>query len=233
MSVYKGENVIAGGSVDTYFVRKPAWSQAVAVSQSDFSPNGYTIPADGIIFGAFYCSTAVKWANVTINDIKAGSAYSNPQTVGQGAGGTLSSIVTAGDVVKIDSYVTAFNGTFVPFEDSIVTEPEVVTPELIRNLHDPDWSQAEAITAAQLTAGWTATKRGIIVGWFRTSIDSSTVIVMKMNNVVVARGYQYNANSYWDGNAQCPVAAGDVIKIEGRTAAQLTLEIHFVPYKAQ
>ena len=32
MSVYKGEKLVAGGSIDTHFVRKPVWSQAVEIS---------------------------------------------------------------------------------------------------------------------------------------------------------------------------------------------------------
>ena len=32
MSVYKGEKLVAGRSVGTYLVRKPAWNKAVEIS---------------------------------------------------------------------------------------------------------------------------------------------------------------------------------------------------------
>ena len=99
----------------------------------------------------------------------------------------------------------------------------------------PDWSHAVAITGAQLVAGYTIPSDGMVVGWFRTSVASSTLIVMEVNGIIVARGYQYAGSPYeeWDGNVQCPVAAGDTVKIEGRPAAQLSLGIHFVPWKTQ
>ena len=32
MSVYKGEKLVAGRSVGTYLVRRPAWNQAIVIS---------------------------------------------------------------------------------------------------------------------------------------------------------------------------------------------------------
>ena len=55
MSIYKGNKLVAGGSVDAHFVRRPAWSQAIELSPVDLAA-GYKVPADGMIVGSFYSS---------------------------------------------------------------------------------------------------------------------------------------------------------------------------------
>lgn len=108
-----------------------------------------------------------------------------------------------------------------------------VTPELIRNLHDPDWSQAVSITAAQLIEGYTTPRRGIIVGSIiPNTYDVTGSPIIKINGVVVsyARG---SSNEITHGSVQCSVCAYDVVKLEGTAAGNCDSHISFVPYKAQ
>ena len=53
MSIYKGDKLVAGRSVDTHLVRKPAWDQAVAISVARML-TGYKVPADGMIVGLLF-----------------------------------------------------------------------------------------------------------------------------------------------------------------------------------
>ena len=174
MSVYKGENVIAGGSVDTYFVRKPAWSQAVAVTAADISA-GYTVPKDGImIIPYFQTNSGVSgFKRVHINGtVTVASAF------GDGAGTRPSSAqitVNAGDVITADSGSSISDAaTFVPFEDSTIAEPEVVTPEYIRNQNI--LSDYEAVTAnTEFTAQYDGEIDGYTSGTGQASISINGV----------------------------------------------------------
>ena len=105
--------------------------------------------------------------------------------------------------------------------------------DVVRNLHDPDWSQAVSITAAQLIEGYTVPKRGIITGSIiPNTYDVTGAPIIKINDVVVsyARG---SSNEITHGSVQCPVCAYDVIKLEGTGAESCDAHISFVPYKAQ
>ena len=102
-----------------------------------------------------------------------------------------------------------------------------------RNLHDPDWSQAETITVAQLIEGYTFPKRGMVVGSIiPNTYDVTGAPIIKINGVVVsyARG---TSNEISHGSVQCPVCAYDVIKLEGTGAENCDAHLSFVPYKAQ
>lgn len=96
---------------------------------------------------------------------------------------------------------------------------------------EPDWENAVALTVAQLATGYVCPSDGIVVGWFRTDTSSNTEINMKINGVIVSRGWQGSATNNWDGNVQCPVISGDTVKIDGRSASQLIAALHFVPFK--
>ena len=229
MSIYKGEDMIAGPTQQK-FVRKPAWSRAVNIAISSLlSGSSYTAPADGIVVVS--ATPATNANNVIyyayVNGVKISAAYHFYSN----AFWTNAQIqVNAGDVVTTDlptAYVESF-ASFIPFEDSIIVEPITITPEYIRNLHDPDWSQAESITAAQINSGWTATKRGIITGYIRPSSGSNTSRLLKVNNVTVTRGGEYT-NVGWDGNVQVPVNSGDSVTADGT----VDCDLHFVPYKQQ
>ena len=110
---------------------------------------------------------------------------------------------------------------------------EVETSELIRNLHDPDWSQAITITADQLIEGYTIPKRGIIVGSIIPNTYNVTGSpIIKINGIVVsyARG---SSNEISHGSVQCPVCANDRASLEGISKENCDAHISFVPYKAQ
>lgn len=105
--------------------------------------------------------------------------------------------------------------------------------DVVRNLHDPDWSQAVSITAAQLIEGWTTPRRGIIVGSIiPNTYDVTGAPIIKINGVVVsyARG---SSNAITHGSVQCSVCAYNVVRLEGTTAGNCDAHISFVPYKAQ
>ena len=237
MSIYKGNNLIAGGSADTYFVKKPAWSQAIELSPVDLTA-GYKAPADGMIIGSFYYSKTDRHYFFTLN-----GANIMPLLAGDTLRPlTLNLTVNKGDIIDCTvpsaaDLVLIPSIKFVPFEDSTVSESdvEVVTPELIRNLHDPDWSHAVAIRTPQLVEGYTVPKRGIAVGSFipdKNSVTETPIVKIKINDIVVS--YTRTAsNEITPGSVQCPVCAYDVIKLEGIAAENCDAHFSFVPYKAQ
>ena len=229
MSIYKGEKLVAGRSVDTYLARKPAWNQAVAISVEALT-GGYEAPVDGIIVGILYThgntstgvSIVVNGVEVARNKAKDSDHILNVQCpVGKGDVITVSS----NDESQINSAIR-----FVPFEDSTVGAE---AHDLIRDLHDPDWSQAVSITVDQLVTGYTVPKRGIIVGSIIPNTYSVTGSpIIKINGIVVsyARG---SSNEISHGSVQCPVCANDTASLEGISAGSCDAHISFVPYKAQ
>ena len=241
MSVYKGDKLVAGRSVDTYLARNPAWNQAILLSVEALT-GGYEAPADGIIAGVLYThgttstgvSVRVNGVEVARNKAKDSDHLLNVQCP-----------VGKGDVIMISDEESQMNSAirFVPFEDSAVSAVEaravsksgveVITPELIRNLHDPDWSQAVSITTTQLIEGYTVPKRGIIVGSIIPNTYSATGSpIIKINGITVsyARG---SSNEISHGSVQCPVCANDRASLEGISAGSCDAHISFVPYKAQ
>ena len=235
MSIYKGEKLVAGGSIDTHFVRKPVWSRAVSISAADLVA-GYTAPSDGIVVGAVH-NTSLEDYYATINDVNRILIISRPTinnytiarpisiSIPLNRGDTLGCTApSAADIIISPSLV------FVPFEDSAA---EVDTSELIRSLHDPDWSQTVSITATQLVEGYIVPKRGIIVGSIiPNTYDVTGSPIIKINGIVVtyARG---SSNEISHGSVQCPVCANDRASLEGISADSCDAHISFVPYKAQ
>ena len=235
MSIYKGEKLVAGGSIDTHFVRKPVWSRAVSISAADLVA-GYTAPSDGIVVGAVH-NTSLEDYYATINDVNRILIISRPTinnytiarpisiSIPLNRGDTLGCTApSAADIIISPSLV------FVPFEDSAA---EVDTSELIRDLHDPNWSQAVSITATQLVEGYIVPKRGIIVGSIiPNTYDVTGSPIIKINGIVVtyARG---SSNEISHGSVQCPVCANDRASLEGISANSCDAHISFVPYKAQ
>ena len=238
MSVYKGDKLVAGRSVNTYLVRNPAWKQAVEISVADLVA-GYTAPSDGIVVGAVH-NTSLEDYYATINGVNRILIISRPTinnytiarpisiSIPLNRGDTLGCTApNAADIIISPSLV------FVPFEDSAVSAAEVDTSELIRNLHDPDWSQAVSITATQLIEGYTVPKRGIIVGSIIPNTYNVTGSpIIKINGIVVsyARG---SSNEISHGSVQCPVCANDIARLEGISKEHCDAHISFVPYKAQ
>lgn len=151
MSIYKGNKLVAGGSVDTHFVRRPAWDQAVAISVSDLTA-GYKAPADGMIVGACYDSVGGENYYLTLNGTYLMPLLSIANTnIARPL--TLSLTVNKGDIVSCTApsanIVVLPSVKFVPFEDSTVSDVEVVTPEYIRNQNIlSDWEDITISTSS-------------------------------------------------------------------------------------
>lgn len=225
MSVYKGEKLVAGRSVNTHLVRRSDWANAVEITAVPF-----TAPDDGTLVLTVGTPGVYGGRNFYIDDIKVGEYQSTSNSVGSMS--TLTFPICKGQVLSSKGNFTNVWGSykFVPFEDSGV---EVDTSELIRNLHDPDWSQAVSITATQLVEGYTVPKRGIIVGSIiPNTYDVTGSPIIKINGITVsyARG---SSNEISHGSVQCPVCANDRASLEGISAGSCDAHISFVPYKAQ
>lgn len=151
MSVYKGNKLVAGGSIDTHFVRKPAWNQAVAISAADLT-TGYKAPADGM----FVCKGVMPTLGgdakvITVNNVPIVEGLY--ERVGVYSCDSATCPVSKGDLIKANTSA-AWDGetlSFVPFEDSTVSESdiEVVTPEYIRNQNIlSDWEDITISTSS-------------------------------------------------------------------------------------
>ena len=226
MSVYKGEKLVAGRSVGTYLVRRPAWNKAVEITAVPF-----TAPDDGTLVLTVGTPGVYGGRNFYIDDIKVGEYQSTSNSVGSMS--TLTFPICKGQVLSSKGEYADVWGSykFVPFEDSTVSESgvEVVTPELIRNLHDPDWSQAITITVDQLRSEYTTPGRGIIVGWILSNLDKMDI---KVNDVVI--GTSVNKSGSWSSysSIQIPVNKNDVVKVTQDISSK-SMNMSFVPYKAQ
>ena len=246
MSIYKGNKLVAGGSIDTHFVRRPAWNQAVEISIADLTA-GYKAPADGM----FICKGVMPPIDggsrqITVNNVpiveglyERGAVYSC---------GDCSCPVSKGDLIKASNSTgnsAAWAGEtryFVPFEDSTVSDIEVVTPDLIRNLHDPDWSQAVSITAKQLAAGYTTPGRGIVVGVIANDVIDTRMDINVNGVAVAASTWKTNSWISYPG-IQVPVNKNDVMTVTAvdmngspvqvDIASSREVRLLFVPYKAQ
>lgn len=121
MSVYKGDNLVAGGRV-LPVVRKPAWSQAETIAALPF-----TAPKDGILLLKVGSGTGTGGRIFYVNGVEV-AAFA----LGSGEQYDFSLQLNAGDILTSDFSIW---GTykFVPFEDSTVSDVEVITPEYIRN----------------------------------------------------------------------------------------------------
>lgn len=239
MSIYKGNKLVAGGSIDTHFVRRPAWDQAVVVSVESIL-TGYKVPADGMIVGLLFTngntSTGVS-VNVNGVEIARNKAKDSDRIL------NVQCLVSKDNVITItgdDTTTTSAVIRFVPFEDSTVSDVEVVTPELIRNLirnlQGPDWTKAVKLGVIDLfNNGYNVPSNGIIVGYFVA--NPASVVYFKINNITVARANLPPESQYGsEGNIHCPVNKGDHITLEPTNTAEvykLAGGIYFVPYKAQ
>lgn len=113
--------------------------------------------------------------------------------------------------------------------------------DLIRNLHDPDWSQAVSITAKQLAAGYTTPGRGIVVGVIANDVID-TRLDINVNGVAVAASTKTGAWISYPG-IQVPVNKNDVmtvtvvdmygVPVQVDISSSREVRLLFVPYKAQ
>ena len=100
-----------------------------------------------------------------------------------------------------------------------------------RDLYAPDWSRAVVITQAALLLGYTAPKRGIVIG-FTMPDDTVTTGYITLNGIPIARG-AWSAERVSEAYVNTPVSSGDVIKSSVRMTINSDYVIYFVPYKRQ
>lgn len=213
MSVYKGENVIAGGSVDTYFVRKPAWSQAISITLAQLKA-GYAAPEDGVFIGYVNPLTPTStYIPVTINGLEVGLC-ATWQTARSYL--NLTCQVNQGDVIQCANINTAdsISLSFIPFEDSTVTEPEVVTPEYIRNQNI--LSDYEAVTIGA-TAGAATTMQ--YDGFIIFAKGNTTLSKIFINNVEVSYACNIAGTAI---TVNIPVNKGDAVYITNQQTSDYT-----------
>ena len=243
MSIYKGNKLVAGGSIDTHFVRRPAWDQAIAISIADLTA-GYKAPADGMIVGILFTNgNTSTGVSITVNGVEIARTKAKDSDRIM----NVQCLVSKDNVITIigdDTTTTTTTIRFIPFEDSTVSEGnvEVVTPELIRNLHDPDWSQAVSITAKQLAAGYTTPGRGIVVGVIANDVIDTRMDINVNGVAIAASTWKTGAWISYPG-IQVPVNKNDVMTVTAvdmngspvqvDIASSREVRLLFVPYKAQ
>ena len=238
MSVYKGDKLVAGRSVDTYLTRRPAWNKAVSISAANLVA-GYTAPSDGIVVGAVH-NTSIEDYYATINGVNRILIISRPTinnyTIARPI--SISIPLNRGDTLgctapSVADIIISPSLVFVPFEDSAVSGVEVVTPELIRNLHDPDWSKIQHYTPVQLAENITIPARGIFICTaYPISASPASIVYLKINGKIVDWSFRDNANGdIRKFNFSGPVCKDDVVTVTQYLDGSNT--IAFVPYKAQ
>ena len=101
-----------------------------------------------------------------------------------------------------------------------------------------DWANAVDIAITDLNAGYTAPANGYIVGYYTCLTDVSDGSVrLSINNVLIANSYTLNdtindIHMHNDGQVQCPIYKGNVLKTIFRNSGALeSAHISFVPYK--
>ena len=104
----------------------------------------------------------------------------------------------------------------------------------VGNLHDPDWSQAVSITINQLSSGYTAPGRGIIVGWVTAeNLTGSSEMSITVNDVVIGASTYKSGDWTSYPSIQVPVNKNDVIKATKAIPSTIYMNMSFVPYKRQ
>ena len=96
----------------------------------------------------------------------------------------------------------------------------------VYNSQQPDWSNAQAISTADLYAGYEIPANGLVVGSYCGNSGSGTLSV---NNVVVGNYYKLSSSTNIEVTLSLPVAKGDEIKSTSNGAERNTLS--FVPWK--
>ena len=117
--------------------------------------------------------------------------------------------------------------------EKLVAGGSVGTSELIRNLHDPDWSKIQYYTSVQLNENITIPARGIFIcTTYPISVSPASKVYLKINGKIVDWSFRDNANGdIRKFNFSGPVCKGDVVTVTQYIDGSDT--IAFVPYKAQ
>lgn len=105
------------------------------------------------------------------------------------------------------------------------SEIDEIATELLEAMQ-PDWQNKEAITAAQLRAGYTVPADGMIVGYnYATMSHTSHVYI---NNILIARSDHISTSTSFT-NIQCQVNKGDILTVSNAEPSQVYYT--FVPFK--
>lgn len=213
MSIYKGNKLVAGGSIDTHFVRRPAWDQAIAISIADLNA-GYKAPADGM----FICKGVMPPIGggsriITVNNVPITEGQYDNDT--KFSYGSTSCPVSKGDLIKASTSAAWGDETryFVPFEDSTVSDIEVVTPEYIRNQNI--LSDLESITISTSSSSPTVMPYdGVIYISYKTSGSTAGRYYLNGQQVLWFEGaYEVAANS-----GTLTVKKGDTVYVKFNNA---------------
>lgn len=177
---------VTGGQVSDVR-RRPAWNRAVNVTSLP-----YAAPCDGMIvgFSGYGSITTFSINGVTISRGIDGSDYNQIQC-----------IVSKGDILN-GTYGTTML-SFVPFEDSTISDPITITPEYIRNQNV--LSDVEAVSMTNNT-DYTCPYAGEM--YFEVTGNGGLQIIV--NGVQVQRVYCLQSTA--DGNASITVNKGDIVK---------------------
>lgn len=217
MSIYKGNKLVAGGSIDTHFVRRPAWDQAIAISIADLTA-GYKAPADGMIVGALYNKVDGSHYFLTLNGTNLMPLLSITGAYDKATRPLMLSLtVNQGDIIGCTAPIANIGVfpsiKFVPFEDSTVSDIEVVTPEYIRNQNI--LSDLESITISTSSSSPTVMPYdGVIYISYKTSGSTAGRYYLNGQQVLWFEGaYEVAANS-----GTLTVKKGDTVYVKFNNA---------------
>lgn len=124
----------------------------------------------------------------------------------------------------LDEWKTLSEAERDKYDQAEIIDGSGYQPDYARNLHDPDWSNAEAVVDIKTSRTWTATKRGVIVSKIRHDTTNGYI---KVNGIIVNACEHQQASEF----NVTPVSPGDIVTEEPAGATYATLQ--FVPYKAQ
>lgn len=105
------------------------------------------------------------------------------------------------------------------------SEIDEIATELLEAMQ-PDWQNAVALTASQLTSGYTVPDDGMIVGW---SVPATGISYATVNGIVISRADQIPSSYACFTNVQCQVNKGDIFKIDYIETNGYSMS--FVPFK--
>lgn len=223
---------------DSWFTVETSGSFAVVATLpqwADADPSTIYFKADGNILTGYIKKTGTIGAWYTLGgDLTLDAVPTDGSQHTVMSGGVYDALLTkenvSNKVTTVDATATDEQYPSAKAVYDALVGLDVMTPELIRKLHDPDWSHPINISVDQLNGGYITPGRGMIVGTLLTNGDTSTGVLMKVNNVEVARNIANVSDHVL--NVQCPVGKGDVIEISFEESPVIS-NIRFVPYKAQ
>ena len=99
MSIYKGDNLIAGGPNRP---NRPDWAKAVLLDHKGVFMDGYTAPSNGMIIGWFKFNYRVAVLDLKVNSITVARATLPPKGQQYSSEGNVQCPVNKGDYIKLE-----------------------------------------------------------------------------------------------------------------------------------